>query len=183
MNASFTTTCAMPLPASIGSAAAVSSGSRSTGGVPAQPASIISTDNSNEREASGRETVMEDSKMTERRRLYHHMVSPTLHVPASTHATRLSCVRHVTPLNLCDSLAWITQHMKMHPLTLGLLHAMAATALLTATATARAQEAAPTVAAASAVELDKVVVTGEIVYRDRSDATAPVLSYGLDYFQ
>src|SRR5687768_5703841 len=135
---------------------------------------------------SGKRAVAKRSwktRMTERRRLYHHIVSSMLHVPAWMHATRLSCVRHVTPLNLCDSFAWITQHMKMHPLTLGLLHAMAATALLTATATARAQEAAPTVAAASAVELDKVVVTGEIVYRDRSDATAPVLSYGLDYFQ
>ena len=101
------------------------------------------------------------------------------------HATRLSCVRHVTPLNLCDSFAWITQHMKMHPLTLGLLHAMAATTLFTFAAPLRAQEtaSAPAVATAAAVELDKVVVTGEITYRDRSDATAPVLSYGLDYFQ
>lgn len=101
------------------------------------------------------------------------------------HATRLSCVRHVTPLNLRDSFAWITQHMKMHPLTLGLLHAMAATTLLTFAAPLRAQEtaSAPAVATAAAVELDKVVVTGEITYRDRSDATAPVLSYGLDYFQ
>ncbi|MFK3648083.1 TonB-dependent receptor plug domain-containing protein [Lysobacter enzymogenes] len=34
-----------------------------------------------------------------------------------------------------------------------------------------------------ATELDRVTVTGEIAYRDRSDATAPTLSYGLDYFQ
>ncbi|MGH8083492.1 MAG: TonB-dependent receptor plug domain-containing protein [Lysobacter sp.] len=36
---------------------------------------------------------------------------------------------------------------------------------------------------ALATELDRVTVTGEIAYRDRSDATAPTLSYGLDYFQ
>lgn len=31
--------------------------------------------------------------------------------------------------------------------------------------------------------LDRVVVKGEIVYRDRTDDTAPVLSYDLEYFQ
>ncbi len=36
---------------------------------------------------------------------------------------------------------------------------------------------------AAATELDRVTVTGEIAYRDRSQATAPTLSYGLDYFQ
>lgn len=35
----------------------------------------------------------------------------------------------------------------------------------------------------SATELDRVTVTGQIAYRDRSEATAPTLSYGLDYFQ
>ena len=34
-----------------------------------------------------------------------------------------------------------------------------------------------------AKELDKVVVPGEIVYRDRTDAIAPTLSYDLEYFQ
>ena len=46
--------------------------------------------------------------------------------------------------------------------------------------------AAPAAAAegpAAATELDRVTVTGAIAYRDRSDATAPTLSYGLDYFQ
>ena len=37
--------------------------------------------------------------------------------------------------------------------------------------------------AATATELDAVKVTGEIVYRDRTEATAPVLSYDLSYFQ
>ena len=36
---------------------------------------------------------------------------------------------------------------------------------------------------AAATELDSVTVTGEIVYRDRTEATAPVLSYDLSYFQ
>lgn len=36
---------------------------------------------------------------------------------------------------------------------------------------------------AAATELDRVTVTGAIAYRDRTDATAPTLSYGLDYFQ
>ncbi|MEH6420698.1 TonB-dependent receptor plug domain-containing protein [Pseudomonas sp. CGJS7] len=46
--------------------------------------------------------------------------------------------------------------------------------------------AAPAVAAdapAEATDLDRVTVTGQIAYRDRSEATAPTLSYGLDYFQ
>ena len=34
-----------------------------------------------------------------------------------------------------------------------------------------------------AVELERVVVDGEIVYRDRTDAIAPTLSYDLEYFQ
>jgi len=36
---------------------------------------------------------------------------------------------------------------------------------------------------AAATKLDSVTVTGEIVYRDRTEATAPVLSYDLSYFQ
>lgn len=35
----------------------------------------------------------------------------------------------------------------------------------------------------SSTELDAVEVVGQIVYRDRTDAVAPVLSYELDYFQ
>jgi outer membrane receptor protein involved in Fe transport len=35
----------------------------------------------------------------------------------------------------------------------------------------------------AAVQLDAMVVQGEIVYRDRTESTAPVLSYDLEYFQ
>lgn len=43
--------------------------------------------------------------------------------------------------------------------------------------------AGPGGASDAATELDRVTVTGDIAYRDRSEATAPTLSYGLDYFQ
>ncbi|ANB19244.1 TonB-dependent receptor plug domain-containing protein [Dokdonella koreensis] len=49
---------------------------------------------------------------------------------------------------------------------------------------AAAQTAAtPQDAQTAPVELDGVVVTGQIVYRDRADAVAPTLSYDLAYFQ
>ncbi|MFN9966206.1 MAG: TonB-dependent receptor plug domain-containing protein, partial [Lysobacteraceae bacterium] len=38
-------------------------------------------------------------------------------------------------------------------------------------------------AASAPAQLDRVEVVGEIVYRDRTEATAPVLSYDLAYFQ
>ena len=44
-----------------------------------------------------------------------------------------------------------------------------------------AQAATPE--AKNAPELERVEVIGEIVYRDRTEATAPVLSYDLEYFQ
>lgn len=75
--------------------------------------------------------------------------------------------------------------MKPHLLALGLMQAIAATALIAA-APAHADEAAMASAqggAMDATDIDRIVVTGEIQYRDRSDATAPVLSYDLDYFQ
>ncbi|HSX61523.1 MAG TPA: TonB-dependent receptor [Tahibacter sp.] len=62
-----------------------------------------------------------------------------------------------------------------------------ALALLNALSTAALADAATDLAAApdpaGATELDKVVVTGEITYRDRTDDTAPVLVYDLEYFQ
>jgi outer membrane receptor protein involved in Fe transport len=62
-----------------------------------------------------------------------------------------------------------------------------ALALLNALTTAALAETAANAAAspdpATATELDKVLVTGEITYRDRTDDTAPVLVYDLDYFQ
>ena len=44
-------------------------------------------------------------------------------------------------------------------------------------------QAATTTEAKNAPELERVEVIGEIVYRDRTEATAPVLSYDLEYFQ
>ena len=74
--------------------------------------------------------------------------------------------------------------MKKHLLALGLLQAIAATALVIP-APARAQTATSVATAGTetTTELDRVVVTGEITDRDRTDATAPVLSYDLEYFQ
>ena len=44
-------------------------------------------------------------------------------------------------------------------------------------------QAAVAAAAPSPAQLDRVEVVGEIIYRDRTEATAPVLSYDLAYFQ
>ena len=46
-----------------------------------------------------------------------------------------------------------------------------------------AAQTAPAAAAPAPAQLDRVEVVGEIVYRDRTEATAPVLSYDLAYFQ
>lgn len=76
--------------------------------------------------------------------------------------------------------------MKKHLLAAGLLQALAATALsLSSSAHAQTSTGSATASAGAdaATELDKVVVNGAIVYRDRTDAVAPVLSYDLDYFQ
>ncbi|QQP95192.1 TonB-dependent receptor plug domain-containing protein [Lysobacter enzymogenes] len=61
-------------------------------------------------------------------------------------------------------------------------HALCA-ALLAASGSPALAAEAEIEAERRATELDRVTVTGEIAYRDRSDATAPTLSYGLDYFQ
>lgn len=63
-------------------------------------------------------------------------------------------------------------------LALALLNALSSAALADT-----GMDAAASPEAASATELDKVIVTGEITYRDRTDDTAPVLVYDLDYFQ
>jgi outer membrane receptor protein involved in Fe transport len=67
----------------------------------------------------------------------------------------------------------------MHRTTLAraLSRVLAASIAIAPAAFAQPVDAAP------ADELDRVVVTGEIVYRDRTEATAPVLSYDLEYFQ
>ncbi|HAI58531.1 MAG TPA: TonB-dependent receptor [Xanthomonadaceae bacterium] len=69
--------------------------------------------------------------------------------------------------------------MRRHPLhaaiAFGLATAVSAPVALSQTATAAATP--------SPVQLDRVEVVGEIIYRDRTEATAPVLSYDLAYFQ
>lgn len=67
----------------------------------------------------------------------------------------------------------------------GLLMGLAG-AVMCFSAPAMAQQSAPpTDDAATGVPntSDEIVVTGEIVYRNRTEETAPVLEYGLDYFQ
>lgn len=76
--------------------------------------------------------------------------------------------------------------MKKNLLAAGLSHALACAtfASFPAVALAQAQAAPPTPDGASeAKQLDTIVVQGEIAYRNRTDDTAPVLSYDLEYFQ
>ncbi|ROU08394.1 TonB-dependent receptor [Lysobacter enzymogenes] len=70
----------------------------------------------------------------------------------------------------------------MQPTPFRRRHALCAALLAACGAPAVAAEAEPG-NERRATELDRVTVTGDIAYRDRSDATAPTLSYGLDYFQ
>ncbi|RYZ71461.1 MAG: TonB-dependent receptor, partial [Lysobacteraceae bacterium] len=74
--------------------------------------------------------------------------------------------------------------MKKNDLALGLARALACAALLPAGA-AWSQVVAPdgSADAAGAKQLDAVVVQGEIIYRDRTEDTAPTLIYDLEYFQ
>lgn len=67
--------------------------------------------------------------------------------------------------------------MKKHVLALALLQALGG---LACSGTALAESAAE---AAPVTELDKILVTGEITYRDRADEIAPVLAYDLEFFQ
>ena len=69
--------------------------------------------------------------------------------------------------------------MTRQPLTTAIAVALA-TALAAPSLSAQAATAA---AAPSPAQLDRVEVVGEIIYRDRTEATAPVLSYDLAYFQ
>ena len=70
--------------------------------------------------------------------------------------------------------------MRPSLLSLALAHALASLAFSTAV---QADAAAPKEEAAKPETLEAVEVKGEIVYRDRSDAIAPTLSYDLEYFQ
>ena len=74
--------------------------------------------------------------------------------------------------------------MKKKILATSLSRALACLVLgsLPAVALAQAQVQAPD-GAGDAKQLDTIVVQGEIAYRDRTDDTAPVLSYDLEYFQ
>lgn len=73
--------------------------------------------------------------------------------------------------------------MKRNALALGLSQALFCMALLPASFAASGQTAAPDGSAADPKQLDTIVVQGEIAYRNRTEATAPVLSYDLEYFQ
>ncbi len=71
--------------------------------------------------------------------------------------------------------------MNRNALAIGLARALACAAVLPASA-ASAQAAAPD-GSADAKQLDRIVVQGEIAYRDRTSDIAPTLVYDLEYFQ
>ncbi len=70
--------------------------------------------------------------------------------------------------------------MRPSLLSLALVHALASLAF---SATAHADASAPKEEATKPEALEAIEVKGEIVYRDRSEAIAPTLSYDLEYFQ
>ncbi len=69
--------------------------------------------------------------------------------------------------------------MTRQPLTTAIAVALASAVF----APVALSQAAVAAAAPAPAQLDRVEVVGEIIYRDRTDATAPVLSYDLAYFQ
>mgnify|MGYP006354014737 FL=1 len=72
--------------------------------------------------------------------------------------------------------------MKRTTLATGLSQALFCMAMLPASFAATAQDQAPD-GALEAKQLDTIVVQGEITFRNRTDDTAPILSYDLEYFQ
>jgi outer membrane receptor protein involved in Fe transport len=68
-------------------------------------------------------------------------------------------------------------------LATGLANALACITLMPISTGALAQTVAPGAPADDARQMETVVVQGEIVYRNRTEDTAPVLSYDLEYFQ
>jgi outer membrane receptor protein involved in Fe transport len=64
-----------------------------------------------------------------------------------------------------------------------MLFALAALAPLVLASTASAADDAPIATAETPTTASEVVVQAQIAYRNRSEQTAPVLEYGLDYFQ
>ena len=74
--------------------------------------------------------------------------------------------------------------MQKNLLAAGLSHALACATFASFPAIALAQAAPQTPdGGIAAKQLDTIVVQGEIAYRNRTDDTAPVLSYDLEYFQ
>ncbi|TWI01092.1 outer membrane receptor protein involved in Fe transport [Luteimonas cucumeris] len=73
--------------------------------------------------------------------------------------------------------------MKKNLLALGLLQAIAATTLAATPTQSHAQDAVATTNTAVTTEMERMVVNGQIVYRNRTDDIAPVLSYDLEFFQ
>lgn len=71
--------------------------------------------------------------------------------------------------------------MNRNALAIGLARAFACVAVFPASA-ASAQAASPD-GSADAKQLDRIVVQGEIAYRDRTSDVAPTLVYDLEYFQ
>jgi outer membrane receptor protein involved in Fe transport len=71
--------------------------------------------------------------------------------------------------------------MRKHVLAVALLQALSFAAQAETVAAPAAEAAAAS--AAAPTELDHILVTGDINYRDRADETAPVLVYDLEYFQ
>jgi len=69
--------------------------------------------------------------------------------------------------------------MTRQPLTTAIAVALASAVF----APVALSQAAVAAAAPAPAQLDRVEVVGEIIYRDRTEATAPVLSYDLAYFQ
>jgi len=64
-----------------------------------------------------------------------------------------------------------------------MLFALAAFAPLAIASAVAAAEDAPIATADAPVTASEIVVQAQIAYRNRSEQTAPVLEYGLDYFQ
>lgn len=73
--------------------------------------------------------------------------------------------------------------MTRRPLTIALRHVLASVALATLALPAVAQTSVAASPADEAKRLDAVQVTGQIVFRDRTESTAPELVYDLAFFQ
>lgn len=96
----------------------------------------------------------------------------------ASHRCHVACLRFADPLRRN---AFIPMKPRILALAVGYAIAMSCLAL---SSSATAQEAAGRAdETPDATELDRVVVSGQIVYRNRTDDIAPILSYDLEYFQ